>query len=346
MRTVTLLLAAATTCSAAPLKTKVLFGNDHESEPTTLANKGRFSSPFGLAFSEKGVGYVVELGGGRVWELFGSSGLSPRCIAGQFGKKSYRGDGELGFDATFNGMHNVAITTEGNLLISDTWNHCVRQIDAKAETVSTFAGNGEPGFAGDGSGTGEARFHDVICVSLDPEKKTLYIADIKNRRIRAVDMKTKIVRTVAGNGKRGVPVDGAVATAAPLVDPRAVAADAAGNVWILERGGHALRLVTPDGKIQTVAGTGKKGSKDGAALEAQFAGPKHLCFDGAGRVIIADEQNAAIRAYDPKAKTLTTILGRGVGDPARTLSRPHGVTFHDGKLYIVDTGHNRILVER
>ena len=91
-------------------------------------------------------------------------------------------------------------------------------------------------------------------------------ADLKNLRIRTVDLKTGLVNTVAGNGKRGVPTDGNRATESPLVDPRAVAVDSKDNIYILERGGHALRKVTPDGKIRTVAGTGKAGGADGAAL--------------------------------------------------------------------------------
>ena len=71
--------------------------------------------------------------------------------------------------------------------------------------------------------------------------------------------------TVAGNGQKGIPQDGSVATESPLVDPRAVAVDTKNNVYILERGGHALRKVSPDGKIHTVAGIGRSGAADGPA---------------------------------------------------------------------------------
>jgi len=345
MKATALLLFTAAACSAAPLKNEILVGAPVGSESAIRSPAGPFESPFGIDFDKAGNGYVVELSGGRVWKLPAGGG-KPQQIAGKKDTKSYTGDGGPAADATFNGMHNCAVANDGDLLIADSWNHCVRQIESKTGAITTFAGTGEAGFAGDGGGTGDAKFNFVMCISLDPAKETLYITDLKNRRIRAIDMKSKIVRTVAGNGEKGVPKDGAIATDSPLVDPRAAAADADGNVWILERGGHALRKVSPGGKIETVAGTGKKGFKDGPALEAQLAGPKHLCFDGEGRVIIADEQNKAIRAYDPKTKTLVTILGRGVGAPVRQLSRPHGVAYHDGKLYVVDTGHRRILVER
>ena len=85
--------------------------------------------------------------------------------------------------------------------------------------------------------------------------------------------------------------------------------DAKGNLYVLERGGNALRIVRPDGRIFTLAGTGKKGHKDGPAKKATFSGPKHLCLDGQDKVIIADDNNHLIRLYDPKTKTVSTILG-------------------------------------
>ena len=99
--------------------------------------------------------------------------------------------------------------------------------------------------------------------------------------MRRIDLKTGIVTTVAGNGKKGIPTDGDLARSAPLVDPRAVAIDGRGNLYILERGGHALRVVDRSGKIRTVAGTGKQGDSGdgGKALEARLNGPKHLCVD-------------------------------------------------------------------
>ena len=128
-----------------------------------------------------------------------------------------------------------------------------------------------------------------------------------------------------------------------MVDPRAVASDGAGNLYILERSGNALRVVRPDGAIYTVAGTGRKGFRDGGALQARFGSPKHICCDPGGNVYIADDVNKAIRKYDPKTGRVSTVLGRGFGDPKITLERPHGVRWHDGRLHVVDTGHNRIL---
>ena len=168
-------------------------------------------------------------------------------------------------------------------------------------------------------------------------------------------MKSGIVSLVAGDGKRGVPADGAEAKTAPLVDPRAAAMDAAGNVYILERGGNALRVVDPQGRIRTVVGTGKAGNTGdgGPALAATMSGPKHLCVDADGSILIADTENHVIRRYDPRTGVIDRLAGtgkRGKGaaglDPLQTaLSQPHGVyRAKDGTLYICDW-HERASAE-
>jgi sugar lactone lactonase YvrE len=79
-------------------------------------------------------------------------------------------------------------------------------------------------------------------------------------------------------------------------------------------------------------------------MSAGLNSPKHLAIDRDDNVIIADDQNKRIRLYDPGKVTLTSILGSGVEKPRRGLLRPHGVCVHeDGSIYVVDTGHNRIL---
>ena len=296
--------------------------------------------PFGIDFNRNGVGFIVELEGGRIFELGATGQL--RNISGD-GSRSYRGDGQPAATATYNGMHNCAITPNGDIYIADTWNHCVRRIDARTGLVSTWAGNGNAAFSGDGGEAKNASFDYVMCITLNADSSLLHIADLKNRRIRVVDVKTGFVSTIAGNGQRGVPRDGEPAAAAPLTDPRAVAADSKGQVYILERGGHALRVVRNDGTIETVAGTGKRGYQDGPALQAMFAAPKHICVDNDDNVYIADDLNGAIRRFDPARGTVTTVLGRGAGDKRIRLLNPHGVCIHGKWLYVMDTSHNRVL---
>ncbi len=304
------------------------------------AKSSPLTSPFGVDFNSSGDMWIVELEGGRVHQLDAAGKLHH---AGGDGSKSYQADGGKLADATFNGMHNCAVTPNGDLYIADSWNHCVRRVDAASGAISTIAGTGQKGFSGDRGTATLATFDFVMCITLNPTNDVLHIADLNNHRIRAVDLKSGVVTTIAGNGRKGVPKDGDVAVSSPLVDPRAVVQDGKGNVWILERGGHALRAVLPDGKIRTVAGTGKKGLVDGPGLTAQFGSPKHLCIDNSDNIYIADDENGAIRRVDAKTHEVTTVLGKGRGDARIRLSHPHGVTWENGWLYIVDMGNNRIL---
>jgi hypothetical protein len=276
--------------------------------------------------------------GGRVHRLDPSGRFE--TIAGD-GTAGYAGDGGPPRAAVFNNMHNVAVGDDGTIYLADSLNHVVRAIGPKGEIIETVAGTGQAGYAGDGGPPREASFHDVMCVTYDEPRCRLLLTDLNNRRIRAVELgrEPAIVTTVAGNGEKGVPADGAKATEAPLVDPRAAAADAHGRLYVLERGGHALRVVEPDGTIRTVVGDGEAGLVDGPGREARLNGPKHLAIDEAGRVFIADDTNAAIRLYDPATGMVSTVLGRG----HVRLDHPHGVCVRGDWLYVVDSGHDRVL---
>jgi hypothetical protein len=307
--------------------------------------------PFGVDFDRAGNMFVVEMVGQRVHKIDSKGILT---TIGGTGAKGGDGDNGPASGATFNGMHNLAVAPTGEIYLADTWNNRIRKIDPKTGVISGVAGTGKKGYSGDGGPALEAQFGGIYCATLDPAGEKLYLADLDNRRIRAVDLKSGKVSLVAGNGEKGVPKDGAVAAESPLVDPRAVTADKQGNVYILERGGHALRIVDPAGKIRTVVGTGKNGATGdgGPALEATMAGPKHLCLDHDGSVILADTDNHLIRRYLPAEGKIVRIAGTGKkgtggvdGDPlAAQFNQPHGVYVHaDGTLYITDSHNNRVL---
>jgi sugar lactone lactonase YvrE len=315
------------------------------------ATQAKLDSPFGVEFDRGGNLILVEMTGHHVRRIDSQGVIT---TIGGTGEKGHSGDNGPAAKATFNGMHNLAIAADGSIYLADTWNNCVRRIDPQSGVITIVAGTGKKGFSGDGGPAMKAEFGGIYCASLDPRSEKLYLADLDNRRIRVVDLKTGVVTTVAGNGMKGVPEDGAVATNSPLVDPRAVAADKAGNVYVLERGGHALRVVSPDGKIRTVVGTGKAGlSGDGGnAREATLNGPKHLCIDHDGTVLIADTENHVIRRYSPATGKIGRVAGIGRkgtagvgGDPLQIeLNQPHGVFVHStGVLYITDSSNHRIL---
>lgn len=319
------------------------------------AGDAKIEGPFSVDFDKAGNTYFCEMIGQRIRKFDSKGTLS--TLAGT-GKKGNGGDGEAATGAEFNGMHNLVVAPDGTLYVADTWNNRVRTIDLKTGKIAAFAGTGDKGFAGDGGPAAKARFGGVYCIAIDPKGEQMYLADLDNRRIRGIDLKTGMVRTVAGNGKRGVPEDGAEAVNAPLVDPRAVAADGKGNVYILERSGHALRVVNGEGKIRTVAGTGKQGfSGDGGdAKLATFNGPKHLSIDRDGGVLIADTENHVIRKYLPEDGKVVRIAGTGTKGTAgldgpadkAQLAQPHGIHVHpSGDLFIADSSNNRVLrIER
>jgi len=307
-----------------------------EPKPEVIAQASDgLKNPFGITFDSSNNTYIVEYLGGRIFRIGQNGQLE--YFSGK-PENGFAGDGGPASDAVFNGMHNAVCTPDDQLYISDTRGNRIRKIDLKTGVITTSAGDGEGGFSGDGGPASAAKLNDPISISLSQNADQLIISDINNRRIRAIDLKTGKINTLAGNGKRGVPKDGEMATKAPLTDPRGCAMDSKGNLYILERDGHALRVVGKDGKIKTVAGTGKKGAQDGPGLEASLNGPKHLCIDGQDRVVIADAENHLVKLYDPKNGSVSTVLGRET-----KLNRPHGVTVHDGWLYIADSWNDRVL---
>ena len=311
------------------------------------ATEAKLSAPFGVDFDSAGNLCLVEMTGQRVRRLDKTGMLT--VIAGTGEKGAQNGPG---LSAQFNGIHNLAISVS-QIFLADTWNNRVRILDLETGKVGGVIGTGEKGFAGDGGPAIDATFGGIYCVSLGLDKK-LYLADLDNHRIRAVDRKTGLVHTVAGNGRKGIPPEGAKATEAPLNDPRAVIADALGQVYILERSGNSLRLVDTNGTIRTLVGTGQKGNTGdgGDARLATMNGPKHLCFDLDGNVLIADTENHVIRQYRPRDGKIVRLAGtgkkgdKGLGGPPLELEldQPHGVCVHqDGTLYISDSSNHRVL---
>lgn len=334
--------------------------------PSAQAETAVFESgmiePFSLVFSEDGTAYGVEYEkGNRVFSI--SPDGEVQFIAGRNtpgGKKLgdvAEGDGGKMAGARFNGMHELALHPDGKrIFIADTFNHRVRLLDLEAGSVSTFAGTGgKAGFGGDGGPARKAKFDQPYTVALDPAGEKLLIADLGNFRVREIDLESGAVTTVAGNGKKGMPKDGKPATSQPLVSPRAACYGPDGIIYIASRNGNAVREVDAQGNIRTIVSkSGKKGySGDGGpATEALINGPKHLCLDGAGNLIITDDVNHCIRLYSPKTGKIHLIAGvpekagtQISNDPLKTqLNRPHGARLDaQGRLWIADSMNHRVL---
>lgn len=321
----------------------VLVAGGQEERTDIPAVQAQLLEPFGVDFDDHDNLFIIEMArGNRLLKVDARGHLTH--VAGQPGSGE-PGDGGPALSAHFNGPHNLAILPGGDILIGDTWNGRVRHLHAATGRITSLPGFDVP--------ADRAKTAGPYCIALDPTRQNVYIADL--RRVHAVNLKTGEARVVAGNGENGVPVDGAIAVSAPLFDPRAVAIDRHGNVYILERSGHALRVVNREGKIRTVVNVAGKKGADGDGGDARLAtmsGPKHLCIDLEDNVIIADAENNLIRKYVPATGKILRVAGTGkngaagVGGPPKLceLSRPHGVTVRrDGILFITDSYNNRIL---
>jgi streptogramin lyase len=299
--------------------------------------------------------YFVEYGTHRVRRLDLKTGTIEN-VAG-IGGRGYSGDGGPANVAQMNEPHEIAFDRAGNLYVTDMRNHRIRKIDAKTKAISTFTGNGKPGFSGDGGPAVDAQLNSPhsLCIS-EPEggEHALYIADVANHRVRRVDLKSGMISTVAGTGEAKLPKDGDVANASPLRGPRAVCVGG-GSLWILMREGNSLwRVDLATGKVHQVAGTGKAGFAvaDGDAKDAQFGAPKGIAYGPDNCVYIADSDNHIVRRIDPATGHIGLVAGQpkqsgfgGDGGPPdkASLNNPHGVLVApDGTIFIGDSDNHRL----
>ena len=220
--------------------------------------------------------------------------------------------------------------------------------------ISTVAGNGQWIFHGDGGLATQSTLFLPMGVATNAAGD-LYISDSNNQRIRLVNATTGIISTVAGNGVAGFAGDGGPATSAQLNSPADVKLDGAGNLYIVDSGNHAVRMVNAvTGLIWTIAGIGGASgySGDGGpATLAHLAYPSAVAFDGDHSLYISDTGNNVLRKVDLSTGTISTVAGTGVagfsgdGGPATSgqLNYPWGITLGgDGSLYIADLSNNRI----
>jgi hypothetical protein len=317
------------------------------------------NEPFSVDFTQDGTGYGVEFTkANRIFKILAPGKVE--FIAGEFHAAKGKGEDNTPFDgkepqkARFNALHDLAITSQDEAYLAETYAHRIRKMNLKTGEVSTVAGDGTPGFAGDGGPLSGAKFSNAYCTFLSPDEKTLYVADIGNQRVRALDLVKQTIRTVAGNGKKGAPVDGAKATDSPLNGPRACSVAKDGTLYILQREGNSLLAVKHNVLTVVVNAAGQSGYEGdgGPGRDAKLNGPKYLAMDPQDNVIICDTENHCIRRFDPKSGKITLVAGvpkeKGGGVGADLLSthlqRPHGARFdRQGRICIVDSENNRIL---
>lgn len=307
-----------------------------------VATKAQLDQPFGVAADASGNLFIADTGSNRVRKV--ASGGTITTIAGD-GTHNFSGDGGPAASAQIYNPQAVALGPGGSIYIADYAR--VRRVSSNG-IITTVAGNGTPGYFGDGGPAISAQLGQTEGLALDVStgaaSGTLYLADSANHRIRSVAPSGSIV-TFAGVGTAGYSGDGGPANAAQLRAPEGVAVDAGGNVYIADTGNGCIRKISSNGTITTVAGNGTQGfsGDGGAATSAQLSYPRGVIADGSGNLYIADFGNGRVRKVSANG-TINTVAGSGVSDAsgdggpavAAGLS-PQGVAVDSsGNLYIAD----------
>jgi sugar lactone lactonase YvrE len=301
--------------------------------------------PEGIAIDARGNLFIGDTVNRRIRRVDAATGIIT----------TYAGTSEMGVnkegtpaaEARFLRLARLAVDGAGNVYVADSPSHRILRIDAETRRVRTFAGSGSSGFSGDGGPARAAQlsFPEGVVVAPDGD---VYLADVGNHRVRRIDAKTGIIRTVAGSGDKGFSGDGGPATQARLWSPGRVWADHDGNLLIADILNARIRRV--DGRtgiIDTVAGTGDWGD-GGPATQALLSVPGDVVY-AAGKVYIADYGTRRVRCVDLATDTITTVAGggtrRGEGIPAREaeLLLPEGIAVDGTKaLYIADNLASRV----
>ena len=212
------------------------------------ASEAGLRLPRGVAVDANGNLYVADFGNQRVRKVDAAGTIT--TVAGN-GYWQHGGDRGLASEAALHGPTAVASDTTGNIFVAT--RHRVRKIDV-AGIITTFAGTGDGGYAGDGGPASDALINYPTGLAVDADG-SVYVAELRGRRIRRID-RAGIITTFAGTGRSGYSEDGGKATDTPLASPSGLALDTLGNVFVSDRFANRIRKIDVTGIVSTVAGTG------------------------------------------------------------------------------------------
>jgi sugar lactone lactonase YvrE len=281
------------------------------------------------------------------------SGTVRYVVNGAGVAKRFGGDGGPAERALLNFPSAVAVDKAGHLYIADTMNHRVRRVAAGTGLMTTIAGIGQPRYGGDGGPAVAAGLNEPAALAVD-DSGTLYVADQSNNRVRAIDLSTGIIRTVAGTGSATYNGDEIPAIEASLAGPSGLAIGRDGTLYIADTFNGRIRAVDPvTGVIRTVVGDGGEYRYQGAVEppSTSVSRPSGIALDVAQNVFIADSDNHLVRRWDRTTGRLERLAGVGVANDGgdggmaleASLNYPFGIVVdRDGHLFIADTFNHRI----
>jgi sugar lactone lactonase YvrE len=237
------------------------------------------------------------------------------------GAPGYAGDNGPATQARLDYPLGLAFDGAGSLYIADSFNYRVRKVSPDG-TITTVAGTGKPGFAGDGGKATAAQLNTPKFLAVDgagdlfiSDYYNLFIADFGNNRVRKV-APDGIITTAAGvGGNGGFSGDNGPATDARLNDPIGLAVDALGNLFIAEKGNYRVRKVSPEGVITTVAGSGKNqpyAGDGGLATDTGLRGPAGLAIDAVGNLLFSDFPYPREAPYDERVLKVFGVAAPGL----------------------------------
>ncbi|GEM_PF-6748174 len=290
--------------------------------------------------------YVWESGANR-YRYFPLGGIINTFAGPSNLAQGYNGDDRLAVGALFSNASAMVKDSNGALVFGDVGNHRIRQV--LSGIVTTRFGTGVAGFTPDGQSAVGNPLYSPFALHKDASGNYVF-TEKGYGLIRRINAATNVLTTLAGNGFTTFAGENVSAQSARFNNPRGVAVDSAGNVYVADSLNHRVRKIATTGIVTTVAGTGTAGySGDGGlATGAKLNEPGSLCLGSDGALYIADSGNNRIRRV--AGGTITTVAGTGTagysGDGGQAtsseLNYPLAVAERGGSLYISDSNNGRV----